>query len=168
MAYSFNGNDLNSCIELCERLYSVMFNKEGQFNSFGGTNGEVGNDYIGATKDDFYYYRGYAVGETNPGAVNKYHIYGSDYRTPFNVNDNIIRPFFALKHNIDQSPEFEWALSFYIGCKYKSGGYNDWNFNTNRYGTANNNYDVDLFSNTSYPLRCAYLEISLNGELSSA
>ena len=98
MAYSFNGNDLDSCIELCEKLYNIMFNEEGQFNCLSSQSGEVGNNYIEATKDEFYYYRGYAIQENDSMAVNDFNTYGSDYRTPFHVNDDNVRPFFALKY----------------------------------------------------------------------
>ena len=165
MAYSFNGNDLNSCIELCEKLYNGMFDNEGHFNTlFSSENGELNNSYIGATKDEFYYYRGYAVQEAVSSSVNDFTIYGSDYRTPFHVDDNNVRPFFALKHNIEQ--QF-WLLTFYVGCKAQSS-YPDWNFNNSRYGNANNNYDIALFSNTGYPLRSAYLNVTTGGESSSA
>lgn len=167
MAYSFNGDDLNSCIGLCETLYNILFDEEGHFNALGQSNGEITNDYLAATKDNFYYYRGYAIQEAVSGSVNVFNIYSIVYRTPFNVNDNNIRPFFALKHYPDQIPKFEWALAFYVGCKHDSN-YNEWNFTTNRYGDANRNYDISLFSNTSFPLRSAYFTIDANGSNSSA
>ena len=163
MAYSFNGNNLNSCIELCEKLYNIMFDNEGHFNTFGTTDDEVTDTYISATKDDFYYYHGYAVQSAVPGSVNDFNLYNASVRLPFHVNDNIIRPFFALKHTPDTHPKFEWSLKFYVGCKFNSN-YEDWNFNNNRYGDANRDYNADLFSNTEYPLCSAYFHIMADGE----
>ena len=164
MAYSFNGNDLESCRALCENFYNAMFNEEGRFHTFGSSNGALNNDYIDARKDEFYYYRGYAIQENDSMAVNDFNTYGSDYRTPFHVNDNNVRPFFALKHDSEHQ---SWLLNLYIGCKAQSN-YPDWNFNNNRYGDANRNYNAALFSNTSYPLRSAYLDVKTGGESSEA
>ena len=163
MAYSFNGNDLNSCIGLCEILYNIMFDNEGHFSAFETNNDEVNDVYIGATKDNFYYYRGYAIQSAVSGSSSDFNIYNAAVRLPFHVSDNNIRPFFALKHNPDKGPKFEWALNFYIGCKFNSD-YKDWNFNKNRYGDANRDYNTDLFSNTDYPLRSAYFRITDYGE----
>ena len=159
MSYSFNGNDLDSCIGLCEILYNNMFDNEGHFSAFGSTDGNLNDVYIGATKDNFYYYRGYAV----QGSASDFSIHNASVRLPFHVSDNNIRPFFALKHNPDNGPKFEWALSFYVGCKFNSD-YKNWNFNNNRYGNANRDYNADLFSNTAFPLCSAYFKIKAYGE----
>ena len=165
MSYSFNGNDLESCRALCENFYNSMFDDSGHVNTFNSnSSGELTGEYLGATKDDFYYYRGYAIQENDSQAVNDFTTYGSDYRTPFHVNDNNVRPFFALQHNTETQT---WLLTFYVGCIAKSSN-PDWNFNNKRYGDANRNYDVALFSSTKYPLRSSYLNVTTNGESSTA
>lgn len=164
MAYSFNGNELESCRALCENFYNSMFDDEGHVNTFNSNeSGELTEEYLGATKDDFYYYRGYAIVENNPGAVNDYGTYGCNCRLPYHINDNIVRPFLALQHN----PSGSYNLFIYIGCKNNTG-YKGWCFNDSRYGNANSEYPDSLFNNTNYCLTSAYLNIKLNGEKSSA
>ena len=168
MAYSFNGNDLESCRALCANFYNAMFDEDGHINTFNSNeSGELTGEYLGATKDDFYYYRGYAIQGDVSGAASNFNIHSAAVRLPFHVSDNNIRPFFALKHNPDNDPKFEWALNFYVGCKYNSN-YKDWNFNNNRYGDANRAYNADLFNNTDRPLRSAYFNITSYGENGSA
>lgn len=163
MAYSFNGNDLESCRALCENFYNSMFDAEGHINTFNSNeSGELTGEYLGAKKDDFYYYRGYAIQENNSGAINDYGIYGSNHRMPFHVDDNIVRPFFTLKR-LSSS----WQLQFYYGCKKQSSN-PDWYFNTNRYGDANRNYDSNLFSLSDNIIINAYLNTMNDGENSSA
>ena len=95
MAYSFNGNDLESCRALCENFYNAMFDEQGHVNTFNSNeSGELTADFLGATKDDFYYYRGYAIQKHN--TRDEFIIYGSNHRMPFHTNDNIVRPFFTL------------------------------------------------------------------------
>lgn len=166
MAYAFNGNDLESCRALCENFYNSMFDEEGHVSVLYTQNGELTNDYLGALKDDFYYYRGYYINENVSGATNDFGVHGSNYRTPFHVTDNIVRPFFALKYSPDSEPAFQWDLDFYIGCKNINKG--SWNFNSNRYGDANRDYNINLFSNSSYILRSAYWTTRNNGENSTA
>ena len=56
MAYSFNGDDLESCRALCENFYNSMFDEKGHINTFNSNeSGELTGEYLGATKDDFYY-----------------------------------------------------------------------------------------------------------------
>ena len=106
MAYSFNDNDLNSCIELCELFYNLMFNETGHFNILYAENGEITNEYLGAKKEDFYYYRGYAIQSFLPERSG-YGINNVNFRTPFHINDNNIRPFFAFYHYPDHEHKFE-------------------------------------------------------------
>ena len=164
MAYSFNGNDLESCRALCENFYNSMFDEEGHINTFNSNeSGELTGEYLGATKGDFYYYRGYAIAKTVSGSTNKFSTYGSNCRFPYHVNDNVVRPFFALRtwengtHN----------LSVYIGAKNRSSN-PSWNFNTNRYGDTNRDYDSNLFNGTNYCISSAYLNPKFGGENSSA
>ena len=164
MAYSFNGNDLESCRALCENFYNSMFDNEGHVNTFNSNeSGELTGEYLGATKDDFYYYRGYGIQKNQPGATNDFGIYGCNCRLPYHLNDDIVRPFLALKHN----PSGSYNLFIYIGCKNNTG-YTGWCFNGSRYGTANSDYPDSLFNNTNYCLTSAYLDEKLNGENSSA
>lgn len=166
MAYSFNGNDLESCRALCENFYNSMFDDAGHVSALYAQNGELTNDYLGALKDDFYYYRGYYITENDSGSTNDFGVRGSNYRTPFHVNDNIVRPFFALRYTPDSDPAFQWDLNFYIGCKNINKA--SWNFNSNRYGDTNRDYDINLFSNSNNILRSAYWTTSDNGENSTA
>lgn len=164
MAYSFNGNDLNSCIELCENFYNSMFDEEGHVNTFNSNeSGELTGEYLGATKDDFYYYRGYSIQKTVSGSTNDFSTYGSNCRFPFHINDNIVRPFFTLQHTSSDT----WILAIYIGCK-KTNDYTGWNFNSKRYGDANRDYPSTLFDNTVNSLVSTRLSITPNGENSSA
>ena len=166
MAYSFNGDDLESCRALCENFYNAMFDEAGHVSVLYAQNGELTNDYLNALKDDFYYYRGYYITENVSGSTNDFGVHGSNYRTPFHVNDNIVRPFFALKYYPEDEPTFQWSLRFYIGCKNIDK--TSWNFNSNRYGDTNRDYDINLFSNSSYILRSAYWTTRDNGENSTA
>ena len=164
MAYSFNGNDLESCRALCENFYNSMFDEEGHINTFNSnSSGELTGEYLGATKGDFYYYRGYVIRENVSGSVNDYGTYGSNCRLPYHLNDDIVRPFLKLQHN----PSGSYNLLLCIGCKNNTG-YTGWNFNTSRYGDANKGYSDSLFNNTNYCLTSAYLNITLNGENSIA
>ena len=98
MAYSFNGNDLESCRALCENFYNAMFDEAGHINTFNSNkSGELTGEYLGATKDDFYYYRGYYITKNVSGSTNKFGTYGSNCRFPYHVKDNVVRPLFALR-----------------------------------------------------------------------
>ena len=164
MAYAFNGNDLESCRALCENFYTSMFDDKGHVNTFNSnSSGELTGEYLGATKDDFYYYRGYAIAKTVSGAVNDFRTYGSNCRFPYNVNDNVVRPFLALKTWSDGTHK----LSVYIGAKKRNSN-PSWNFNTSRYGDSNRDYDSNLFNGTSDCISSAYFNVTVNGENSSA
>ena len=164
MAYSFNGNDLESCRALCENFYNSMFNEEGHINTFNSNeSGELTGEYLGAKKDDFYYYRGYVIVKNASGSTNAFGTYGSNCRFPYHVNDNVVRPFFALKTWDDGTHD----LKVYIGAKNLNSN-PSWNFNTNRYGDTNKNYDSNLFEGTNYCILSAYLNAKFNGENSSA
>lgn len=168
MAYSFNGNDLESCRALCENFYNSMFNEEGHINTFNSNeSGDLTGEYLGAKKDDFYYYRGYAIQENDSMAVNDYSIYTAMQRTPFNVNDNIVRPFITLKYYPNFPSHMQWVIDFHYGCKYPSSN-GDWYFNTNRYGEANKNYNSDLFAVSNNIIVSASLNINMGGASSTA
>ena len=166
MAYSFNENDLESCRTLCENFYNSMFNDTGHVNTFNSNDsGELTGEYLGATKDDFYYYRGYAIQKHE--TRDEFIIYGSNHRMPFHVDDNIVRPFFTLKYNPNFPPISQWLLTFYYGCKEQTSN-PDWYFNSNRYGNANRDYDTNLFSQSNNIIVNAYLNVNNDGENSSA
>ena len=168
MAYSFNGNDLESCRALCENFYNSMFDDAGHVNTFNSNeSGELTGEYLGAIKDDFYYYRGYAIQENTPGSENDFGIYGSNHRMPFHVNDNIVRPFFTLKENKFSDGASNWVLEFYYGCKRQSNN-PDWYFNTRRFGNANRDYDTNLFAQSNNIIVNAYLKVNTAGENSTA
>ena len=164
MAYSFNGNDLESCRALCENFYNSMFDEEGHINTFNSNeSGELTGEYLGAKKDDFYYYRGYFIAKNGSGAINDFGTYGSNCRFPYHVNDNVVRPLFALKTWTDG----HHSLSVLIGAKNRNSN-TSWNFNTNRYGDVNRDYDTNLFTGTDYCISSAYLNVKSGGENSSA
>ena len=168
MAYSFNGNDLESCRALCENFYNSMFDNEGHVNTFNSNeSGELTGEYLGAKKEDFYYYRGYAIRENDSMAVNDYSIYTAMQRTPFNVNDNIVRPFITLRYYPDFPVISQWVIDFHYGCKNPSN-YKDWCFDSNRYGDANKNYDSNLFAKSNNIIVSAYLRITPDGDKSTA
>ena len=161
MAYSFNGDDLESCRALCENFYNSMFDEAGHINTFNSNeSGELTGEYLGAKKEDFYYYRGYVIGKNNVGAVNDYSIATELHRLPFHVNDNNVRPYFML-----EPMGRGHLLSFFIGCNIQA---KSWNFNANRYGDANRNYNSNLFDNTNYPYALAKLKTNDNSETSTA
>ena len=168
MAYSFNGNDLESCRSLCENFYNSMFDEEGHVNTFNSnSSGELTGEYLGAKKDDFYYYRGYAIQENDSMAVNDYSISTALQRTPFNVNDNVVRPFITLQYYPNFPPKMQWSIGFHYGCKKPSTS-NDWYFNSNRYGDANKNYDSNLFTQSDNIIVSAFLDIKPDGDKSTA
>ena len=164
MAYSFNGNDLESCRALCDNFYNSMFDEEGHINTFNSNeSGELTGEYLGAKKEDFYYYRGYHIAKNTSGSTNAFGARGSNCRFPYHVNDNVVRPFFALKTWSDGTH----SLNVYIGAKKRNSN-PSWNFNTNRYGDANRDYNSNLFEGTNYCISSAYLNITAGGENSSA
>ena len=164
MAYRINGNDSESCRALCENFYNAMFDEEGHINTFNSNeSGELTGEYLGAKKEDFYYYRGYAIQENSSSAVNDFSIYGSNHRMPFHTNDNIVRPFFTLKLNNHSDGSQSWTLSFYYGCKKQSSN-PDWYFNTKRYGDANRDYDPNLFERSDNIIVNAYQNAMNNGK----
>ena len=164
MAYSFNGNDLESCRALCENFYNSMFDEAGHVNTFNSNeSGELTGEYLGATKDEFYYYRGYFITKNGAGSTNYFGPRGSNCRFPYHVNDNVVRPFFTLKTWADD----RHSLSVHIGAKKRNSN-PSWNFNTNRYGDANRDYDSNLFNGTNYCISSAYLDTKYGGENSSA
>ena len=149
MAYTFNGNMANSVLECGQAMYDKFINEQGNFHT-GDTrqdgNANTWNDsYIGIGKNDFYYYRYYGALTTGSGATDDYSLLFEAFRTPFNINDDIIRPFF-MKPKSSILPLY----NLYVGVKqYKR----DWNFTNNRYGNVNNSIDTSLLDNTNWATR---------------
>ena len=103
MAYTYNGDIVSSVLECGQAMYDKFIDENGNMHS-GGTTSEgnynVWNDvYTGMKKDDFYFYRYYGALKSASGGVDDYYILFAAFRTPFSVNDNIVRPFFMKPKN---------------------------------------------------------------------
>ena len=98
MAYTFNGDMASSVLECGQAMYEKFLNEQGNFHT-GGTrqDGSVNtwdDTYIGIGKNDFYYYRYYGALSNGSGAADDYSLLFEAFRSPFNINDDMIRPFF--------------------------------------------------------------------------
>lgn len=148
MAYTYNGDIVSSVLEVGQTMYAKFLNEQGNFHTGGGiTDGSysVWSDvYIGIGKDNYYYYRQYGALRNVAGSVDDYSLIFSAFRTPFNVNDEVVRPFFVKPK--DNSTLY--ALN--VGIKENRG---DWNFIENRYGNVNNSIDTSLLNDTLYATR---------------
>ena len=148
MAYTYNGDIVSSVLECGQAMYDKFIDENGNMHS-GGTTSEgnynVWNDvYTGMKKDDFYFYRYYGATKNVSGSVDDFSMLFGAFRTPFSVNDNIVRPFFM-------KPKNNFVIyQLYVGCKENKG---DWNFNSYRYGEANNSIDTSLLNMTNYSSR---------------
>ena len=114
MAYTYNGDIVSTVLESGQAMYDKFLDENGNFHS-GGANqdGEVytwNNLYIGIGKNNYYYYRYYGALKNVPGSVDDYTLLYSAFRTPFNINDDMIRPFFIR-------PKDNYPLySLYVGA----------------------------------------------------
>lgn len=158
MAYTYNGDIVSSVLECGQAMYEKFINENGNFHSGGSTQeGDIYtyNDlYIGIGKDDYYYYRYYGALKNVPGSVDDYTLLFEAFRTPFNINDDIIRPFFA------RPSDNHLIYKLYVGVKENKG---DWNFTNNRYGNINNSIDTSLLNVTAYSSRLlSYTQIDLH------
>lgn len=149
MAYTYNGDMANSVLEVGQAMYDKFINEQGNFIT--GDTIEEGNvntwtdTYIGIGKTNFYYYRYYGALSNGSGAADDYTLLFEAFRTPFNINDDMVRPFF-MKPRSSILPLY----SLYVGVKqYKK----DWNFTSNRYGEVNNSIDISLLNNTNWATR---------------
>ena len=158
MAYTFNGNIVSSVLECGQAMYNIFLNENGNFITGGviqegNVNTWDNSVYIGIGKNDYYYYRYYGATRNNPGSVDNYSLLFGAFRTPFNINDDIIRPFFI-------KPRDNTVLYLLnVGVKENKG---DWNFTNNRYGNVNNSIDTSLLDNTSWVSRLLNFDI-ING-----
>ena len=123
MAYTFNGDIVSSVLECGQAMYDKFLDENGNFNT-GGANqdGEVytwGDVYIGIGKPNYYYYRYYGARKNVSGSVDDYSLLFGGFRTPFNINDDIIRPFFI-------KPKDNFVLYLLnVGVKENKG---DWKY----------------------------------------
>lgn len=148
MAYTYNGDIVSSVLECGQAMYDKFIDENGNMHS-GATTSEGNynvwnNDYTGMKKDDFYFYRYYGATKNVSGSVDDFSLLFSAFRTPFSINDNIVRPFFMKPKNNSV------IYQLYVGCKENKG---DWCFNSYRYGDANNSIDTSLLNITSYSSR---------------
>lgn len=158
MAYTYNGDIVSSVLECGQAMYDKFINEQGNFHSGGSTQeGDIltYNDlYIGIGKNNYYYYRYYGALRNVPGSVDDYKLLFEAFRTPFNIDDDIIRPFFIRPS--DNFPIYR----LYVGVKEDKG---DWNFTNNRYGNVNNSIDTSLLNNTVFSSRLlSYTQIDLH------
>ena len=146
MAYTFNGNIVSSVLECGQAMYDIFLDENDNFITGGIVQDGNANTwdtsvYIGIGKPNYYYYRYYGALNNGSDAVDKYSLLFGALRTPFNINDDIIRPFFI-------KPSDNFVLyPLYVGVKENKG---DWNFNNNRYGNVNNSIDTSLLNDTSW------------------
>ena len=143
MAYEFDGDNLLACQDIATQLYNMLIDENGNFLSCNvNTNKEFDSTYLGVGKNDCYYLREYEITKNSSGAVNEYSVSVKFYRSPFAINDEIIRPYFTTKRDFSN-----------IGCPLVLGlqsKQNNWKFDTNRYGEKTNNIDKSKFDNSSY------------------
>ena len=154
MAYTYNGDIVSSVLECGQAMYDKFLDDNGNFHSGGadddGNTYTWNNVYVGIGKNNYYYYRFYGATKNVSGAVDDYSLLYGAFRTPFNINDDMIRPFFIR-------PKNNFVIySLYVGVKENKG---NWNFNTNRYGDINNSLDTSLLDETGYGTRLLYYDI---------
>ena len=145
MAYTFNGDMASSVLECGQAMYDKFIDENSNFHSGGtiqdGNTYTWNDDYVGIGKNNYYYYRYYGATRNNQGSTDDYSLLFGAFRTPFNINDEIIRPFF-IKPVVDNN-----IYPLYVGVKENKG---KWNFTNNRYGSVNHSIDTSLLDNTNY------------------
>ena len=143
MAYTFDGDNLLSCQDIATQLYNMLLDENGNFLTCNvNTSKEFDSTYLGVGINDCYYFREYTIDKNPSGSTNEYRVSVTFYRTPFAINDEIIRPYFTVKRDYSN-----------IGCPLVLGlqtSKNAWIFNTNRYGDKTNNIDKTKFDNSDY------------------
>ena len=145
MAYTYNGDIVSSVLECGQAMYDLFINENGNIHAglktYEGNIGTWTNDYLGITKNDYYYYRYYGATRNVPGSIDDYSLLFEAFRTPFNINDDMIRPFFI------KPKDNHVIYSLNVGVKKDKG---NWNFINNRYGDVNNSIDTSLLDNTNW------------------
>ena len=148
MAYTFNGNIVSSVLECGQAMYNKFLDSNNNFHTgYAYQDGSVytwDDDYIGIGKPNYYYYRYYGALRNVSGALDDYSLLFEGFRTPFNINDDMIRPFFIKPRDNNVL----YLLN--VGVKENKG---NWNFNNNRYGNVNNSIDTSLLDSSSFATR---------------
>ena len=143
MAYEFDGDNLLSCQEIATELYNMLLDENGNFLGCNvNTSKEFDSTYLGVGKNDCYYFREYKITKNSSTATNEYRVGVTFYRSPFAINDEIIRPYFTTKRDFSN-----------INCPLVLGlqsRQNNWIFDTNRYGDKSNNINKSKFDNSNY------------------
>ena len=143
MAYEFDGDNLLACQDMATQLFNMLLDENGNFLACNvNSNKEFDSTYLGVGKNDCYYFREYEISKNSSTAVNEYSVAIKFFRTPFAINDEIVRPYFTTKRDFSN-----------IGCPLVIGlqtMQNSWIFNTNRYGDKTNNIDKNKFDNSNY------------------
>ena len=143
MAYEFDGDNLLACQDIATQLYNMLLDENGNFLACNVNElNEFENTYIGVGKNDCYYFREYEITKNVSGSVNEYSVYVIFYRTPFAIDDEVIRPYFTIDRNFTQS-----FCTLGLGL---SSYQHDWIFNSNRYGNKTNSIDKSRFDNSNY------------------
>ena len=154
MAYTYNGDIVSSVLECGKAMYEKFLDENGNFHSGGADVDENtytwNNVYVGIGKNNYYYYRFYGATKNVSGAVDDYSLLYGAFRTPFNINDDMIRPFFM-------KPKNNFVIyQLYVGVKENKG---NWNFTSNRYGSVNNSINTSLLDDTGYGSRLLYYNL---------
>lgn len=143
MAYEFDGDNLLSCQEIATQLYNMLIDENGNFLSCNvNASKEFDSTYLGVGKNDCYYFREYEITKNGAGSVNEYTVYVNFYRTPFAINDEVIRPYFTIDRNFTNL-----FCTLGLGLSTQQ---NNWIFNSNRYGNKTNSIDKSKFDNSDY------------------
>lgn len=143
MAYEFDGDNLLACQDIATQLYNMLLDENGNFLACNvNVSNEFDSTYLGVGKNDCYYFREYEITKNVSGSVNEYTVRLSFYRTPFAVNDEIIRPYFTIDRNFTNS-----FCNLVLGL---ASNQNNWIFNSNRYGNKTNSIDKSKFDNSDY------------------
>ena len=155
MAYTFNGNIVSSVLECGQAMYDKFLDNNDNFHTGNkikeGSVNTWNDEYIGIGKPNYYYYRYYGARKNVSGSTDEYSLLFEAFRTPFNINDDMIRPFFIIPND-----DITGICNLYVGVKENKG---NWNFNNNRYGNVNNSIDISLLDNTSYCTRISSFEV---------
>ena len=154
MAYTYNGDIVSSVLECGQAMYDKFLDENGNFHSGGadidGNTYTWNNVYVGIGKNNYYYYRYYGATKNVGGSVDDFSLLYGAFRTPFNINDDMIRPFFM-------KPKNNFVIyQLYVGVKENKG---NWNFTSNRYGSVNNSINTSLLDNTGYASRLLYYNL---------
>ena len=143
MAYEFDGDNLLSCQDIATQLYNMLLDENGNFLACNvNSSNEFDSTYLGVGKNECYYFRQYEIRKNVSGSVNEYTVNVSFYRSPFAINDEIIRPYFTTKRDFSNL-----SCPLVLGMQSRQ---DDWKFSTNRYGNKTNNIDKSKFNNSDY------------------